>query len=116
MVGYYLLNDLFETKTLSQRKDIIQDLIEQGKLPNGNYAYSLQCATDLHYLNRGISKLTLSLLKELTRSRYDFFIGIMDKENEWTIKVHQNSEWFIFGDVGIGILAVLSTDGTPIEM
>jgi|ERR1700694_641119 len=109
VVSYYLLNPFFETGNVAQRKEIIKKLIGDGVLKEGRYAYSLQAGTDPDYTGRGLNRKVLNLLRAFTKDRYEYFIGIMPYGNEATEKSSLKMGWKHFGDVGIGILAVIAT-------
>ena len=109
VVSYYLLNPLFDTGDLEIRREIINNLIIEAKLPKGRYAYSLQSATDERYLGQGLNRKVLHLLKELANHNYDYFIGIMGYDNVITQKSSLKMGWKHYGDVGIGLLAVIGT-------
>lgn len=109
VISYYFINPFFETGNIAQRKKIIQNKIEEGFLPNGKYAYSLQAATDENYTGRGINRDTLNLLKSIAKDKYDYLIGVMSYENNTTHKSSLKMGWKHFGDIGIGILAIIGT-------
>jgi len=109
VVSYYLLNPFFDTGNVEQRKEIIKKLIEEGRLKEGKYAYSLQAGTEPTYTGRGLNRKVLNLLREFYKDKYDYFIGIMPYGNEATEKSSLKMGWKHHGDVGIGMLAVIST-------
>lgn len=109
VVSYYLLNPFFETGNVEERKKIIERLIEEGTLKNGKYAYSLQAGTNPDYTGKGLNRKVLNLLREFSRDKYDYFVGIMPYGNEATEKSSLKMGWGHYGDVGIGMLAVIGT-------
>ena len=109
VVSYYFINPFFETGNIAQRKIIIQNKIEEGFLPNGKYAYSLQSATHEKYTGKGLNRETLNLLRMLAENKYDYLIGVMSYDNIVTQNSSLKMGWKHFGDIGIGILAVIGT-------
>lgn len=109
VVSYYLLNPFFETGNVEQRKEIIKKLIEKGTLKKGSYAFSLQAGTNPDYTGQGLNRRVLNLLREFTKDKYDYFVGIMPYGNEATEKSSLKMGWKHYGDVGIGMLAVIAT-------
>ena len=109
VVSYYLLNPFFETGNVEQRKEIIKKLIADGILKEGKYAHSLQAGTDPNFTGRGLNRKVLNLLRDFMKEKYDYFIGIMPYGNEATEKSSLKMGWKHYGDVGIGLLAVIGT-------
>jgi len=109
VVSYYFVNPFFETGNVAARKKIIEDKIVNGLLPKGRYAYCLQSATDENYTGQGLNRSVLNLLRNLSKDKYDYFIGVMDYNNIPTQKSSLKMGWKHFGDIGIGLLAVIGT-------
>jgi hypothetical protein len=99
----------FDTGNLEERKKVVNDLITKKKLPIGTYAFSLLSSTDANYLGRGLNTKTLNLLRQITKDKYDYFVGVMNYNNIATHKSSLKMGWKHFGDIGIGLLAVIGT-------
>ena len=109
VVSFYFINPYLDIGNVEKRKIIIPTLINERKLPNGNYAFCLLSATHKDYFGKGLNKKTLELLCEIAKDKYDYFIGIMYYDNIATQKSSLKMGWKHFGDVGIGLLAVIGT-------
>ena len=109
VISYYFINPFFETGNVAKRKVIIENKIEEGILPKGKYAFSLQSATDEIYTGKGLNREALNYLRGLFKNEYDYFIGVMDYDNTATHKSSLKMGWKHFGDIGIGLLAVIGT-------
>jgi len=108
VVSFYLINHFYEIGNIQARKNILHGMINT-KLPAGRYAFALAAATDLNHTGQGLNKKCLNLLKELSKDKYDYFIGIMDYDNVTTQTSSLKMGWKHFGDIGKGLLAVIGT-------
>ena len=109
VVSFYFINPFLDIGNLEQRKKIIPQLIKEERLPDGRYAYCLLSATHKDYFGKGLNKQTLNLLRKLSKGDYDYFIGIMYYDNIATQQSSLKMGWKHFGDIGIGLLAVIGT-------
>jgi hypothetical protein len=109
VVSFYLINTFLEIGNVQIRTKIINGLIEKKTLPEGKYAFSLSAATHPDFLRKGLNTKVLNLLKDLSKHKYDFFVGIMAYDNAPTQKSSLKMGWKHFGDIGIGLLAVTGT-------
>jgi len=109
VVSFYFINPFLDIGNVEQRKKIIPQLITEGKIPDGRYAYCLLSATNKDYFGKGLNRETLDLLRYQSKGKYDYFIGIMYYENIATQKSSLKMGWKHFGDIGIGLLAVIGT-------
>ena len=107
--SFYFLNPYYDTGNLEERKLAIKELISKDIIPNGHYAYSLLSSTHKDYQGKGLNNKTLQMLRELLKDKYDFFVGIMNYNNTATHKSSLKMGWKHFGDIGIGLLAVIGT-------
>lgn len=109
VVSYYLVNSFFDTGNVKERENIINQLISNKVLPHGKYALSLQSATNENYFGRGLNTKVLNQLRHISMDKYDFFVGVMAYDNIPTQKSSLKMGWKHFGDIGIGLLAVIGT-------
>lgn len=109
IVSFYFINTFLEIGNVAKRIEILNPMIKEGKLPKGRYAFSLAAATDDNYLGKGLNRSTLNLLRELVKDEYDYFTGVMSYDNIPTQKSSIKMGWRHFGDIGIGLLAVIGT-------
>lgn len=107
--SFYLVNRYFHNEIIRERKIIINEKINGGILPNGNYAVSLLASSSDKYLGKGLNAKTLNLLRENLKSEFDFFVGVMGYDNIATHKSSLKMGWKHFGDIGIGLLALIGT-------
>ena len=107
--SFYLVNHIFHQNYITQRAAIIQQKINNHQLPNGKYAYTLLASTHPNYLGQGLNTKTLQMLQEINKKRYAYFIGIMGYNNTATHKSSLKMGWRHFGDIGIGLLAIIGT-------
>jgi len=96
IIGYYLINDLYETELTKKRKEIVSDSILNGEIPDGLYVYHTQAVVDRDYMRRGIAKKMLNYLKKQVSNRYDFLMGSIRKNNLTAKAAHVKSGWEIF--------------------
>ena len=109
IASFYFLNPYYDTGNLRERKIVIRELIDRKVLPNGKYAYSLLSSTHKDYQGMGLNNKTLHLLRDLLKLKYDYFVGVMSYDNTATHKSSLKMGWKHFGDIGIGLLAVIGT-------
>lgn len=109
VVSIYFLNDFLETGNVWKRAELIKDKINKGQLPDGKYACSLLAATRVNYTGQGLNRATLHFLKDMLKEEYDYFVGIMEYQNEVTQKSSLKMGWKHYGDVGFGLLAIIGT-------
>lgn len=109
VVSFYLINHFLDIGDIEERKVILNKLIENNTLPKGRYGYCLLSSTHKDYTNRGLNRETLNLLRENAKKEYDYFIGVMSYDNFATQKSSLKMGWKHFGDIGIGLLAVIGT-------
>lgn len=107
--SFYLVNKYFHKELIAERNKLIKDKIKVGVLPNGNYAVSLLASSSINHLGKGLNTKTLNLLRENSKSEFDYFVGIMSYDNFATHKSSLKMGWKHFGDIGIGLLAVIGT-------
>ena len=60
-------------------------------------------------MGKGLNTKTLNLLRENLKSEFDYFIGVMGYDNFATHQSSLKMGWKHFGDIGIGLLAVIGT-------
>lgn len=109
ILSFYLINHFFDIGNIQSRIGIVNQMIDENKLPQGRYAFRLAAATDKDFTGRGLNKKCLKYLQELAKSEYDFFIGVMDYDNIATHKSSLRMGWKNIGDIGIGLLAIIGT-------
>lgn len=96
IIGYYLINDVYETALTKKYKELLNDSISTGKIPNGSYAHHTQAVVDVGYMRQGIGKSMLDFLKRHLSDRYDFLMGSIRKNNLKAKEAHVKSGWIIF--------------------
>jgi len=106
VIGYYLTNSVFETETIKKRKQIVENLIKEGKIENARYALLTQAVVDKPYMGQGVAKELLKTLKHLVKNKFDYLIGYIDAENVNAREAHLKSGWIIFTEMGNGCLAM----------
>ncbi|MDO7886639.1 hypothetical protein [Hymenobacter cheonanensis] len=110
VVSFYFTNPFFDPGDLAERKAVVERLIANGTLPAGRYATCLLSSTAEPYQGRGLNAKTLHLLREISKAKYDYFAGIMAYHNHNTHASSLKMGWKHYGDVGIGLLAIIATD------
>lgn len=107
--SFYFENPHYDTGNLQERKNAINKLISNNKLPTGKYAFSLLSSTHNNYQGLGLNNRCLHLLRDILKDSYDYFVGVMNYDKTATHKSSLKMGWRHFGDVGIGLLAVIGT-------
>lgn len=110
VIGYYLTNSIFETKTIKERKLIVDKLIKEGRIEDAKYAFLTQAVVDKPFMGQGIARVLLTKLKLLVRHKFDFLIGYIDFENLNAKEAHLKSGWNIFAEMEGGYLAMTRVD------
>ncbi|HEY8562819.1 MAG TPA: GNAT family N-acetyltransferase [Pyrinomonadaceae bacterium] len=100
VVGYYLINSLFEKEIGRIRRKTAELQIAAGTLPGARYVYQCQAAVHPDYQNKGIGKMLLSTLKRQVQSQFDIIISGINKDNEYAKSAHLKSGWVIVCDNG----------------
>jgi hypothetical protein len=114
VIGYYLINSIFENDVIKERREIIDKLVSKNELPSGRYVYLTQAAIELEYMGKGVAKNLLKELKQLVSERFDFLIGNIDKENHNAREAHLRSGWKIIFEIEKGHLAVTETNSIDV--
>ena len=109
IIGYYLSNSLYDNGTTEISKRLIPGLILQGKLPAARYAYHSQAAINSHFMRQGISKKLLKELRKLVSARFDYLVGLIDKENLRSQEASLRSGWKAVKQIECGLLIVTNT-------
>lgn len=110
VIGYYLTNSIHINETIEKRKKIIDELIENGEIPNGKYVYLTQAVVDKPFMQKGIAKELLKHLKTQVSAKFDFLIGFIDVENLNAKEAHLKSGWNIISPIESGYLAMTRTE------
>lgn len=108
IVGYYYTDGRSHATTDARRK-VVDGCIANGTMPSGRYAYLTQACVDLNYQRLGIARAMLNLLRQQSRSRYDYLIGYIDDRNQPGQVAHSRSGWQVFAPHGDGMLAMIAT-------
>ncbi|HET8964398.1 MAG TPA: GNAT family N-acetyltransferase [Chitinophagales bacterium] len=106
LIGYYLVNSIFETDEVRRRKRIVEELIYDGKIENAKYVYLTQAVVDKPFMGKGVAKELLKSLKKLVSNKFEFLIGNIDFENLNAKEAHLRSGWIIFKETEKGWLAL----------
>lgn len=106
VIGYYLINSIFETETVTKRKLIVSEFISTGKIKDAQFVYLTQAVVDKPHMGKGVGKELLKHLKRLVTDRFDYLIGYIDFQNLHAKEAHLRSGWVIFAEMGTGWLAM----------
>lgn len=107
--SFYLLNTSFHQDIIQERTALINDKIANNELPLGKYAVTLLSSTAAGHEGKRLNTKTLILLQELFQSEFDYLVGVMSYDNVATHKSSLKMGWRHFGDIGIGLLAIIGT-------
>jgi GNAT superfamily N-acetyltransferase len=104
VVGYYLVDT--RTDRLSDRVELIERLVQEGRLPAARYVYRSQAAVAPEHMRRGLARRLLEALKDLLSNRYDVLVGYIADANRNAQEAHRRTGWEPVTTYGRGILAV----------
>lgn len=109
IAGYYLTDPDYNHSGILERIEIIKQLVATHKLPNVHYSYFTQAAIHPDYLNKGIARRLLTVLKDAVVDRVDVLVGVIYKGNESGREAAIRTGWELIADMSDGFLAINPT-------